>query len=134
MRTNIAIDLICFLALILIGCVHEKNEENLGCGVLDEPVSASDTRKQMPTIFSGRCATCHVLDAKTTGPKISGVLDRIPNEHWFDGFIRNEDSLIKQKEPYTLLLNKRSLPIQFLHHFKDLSDEQMEELKAYSRK
>ena len=134
MRTNIAIDLLCFLTLILIACVQEKKEETLGCGVLDEPVSASDTRKQMPAIFSERCATCHVLEATTTGPKISGVLDRIPNEHWFDGFIRNEDAFIKQKEPYTLLLNKQSLPIQFSHNFKDLSEEQIEELKAYSRK
>jgi len=135
MRTKNVIYITCFLALILTGCFNQRKEETFACGVKDEPVltCGGSTSKQMPAIFLARCTTCHLLDATATGPKFSGVLNRIPNEEWFDLFVRNEDSLIQQKEPYTLVLNKRSLPIQFSHHFNDFTDELMEELKEYSR-
>ena len=133
MRTKNVIYTTCFSALILTGCFNKRKEENLACGVKDEPVLTCGTGKQTPAIFLAKCTTCHMFDANTTGPKISGVLNRIPNEQWFELFVRNEDSLINQKEPYTLVLNKRSLPIHFNHDFKDLTSELMEELKEYSR-
>jgi hypothetical protein len=120
--------------LILTACFNKKKEEQPTCGVKEELALPCDGRKNRPVLFLAKCTACHSLDKNGTGPKFSGVLTKIPNEKWFDCFVRNEDSLLKQKEPYTLMINKAYFPSSsFSHNFKEITSKQLEELKEYSK-
>lgn len=83
-----------------------------------------------PAVFKAKCAFCHRLDKHTTGPKLQGVLNRIPSESWFDAFVRNEDSLAQRKDPYTLKIQDWS-EVNGNHQFNELSDEELVKIKEH---
>jgi len=120
----------CFLAILFLinSCFNEtpqKKEIDNFCGT----AGINDNQNQ-PTVFKAKCAACHMYDKNSTGPKLKGVLNKVPNEEWFDEFVRNEDSLIKINDEYALKIIEWS-PIDGNHNFKELRDEHLVEIKKY---
>lgn len=72
-------------------------------------------------------------DKHTTGPKLVGIFERIPNEQWFENFVRNEDSLEKIKDPYTLQIQKWSV-VDGNHDFDELTEDEMRNLKSFIKR
>ncbi len=132
MRTLKSLFKIYFLTLILTSCFNKKKVEPIPIATCGNTCGNEQTNPR-PAIFLAKCVSCHMIDKNSTGPKLLGVLNKIPNEKWYEDFVKNEDSLIKQKEPYTLLVNKTYLPIKFNHNFKEITKEQIEELKNLSK-
>lgn len=67
------------------------------------------------------------MNAKSTPDFIENIFDRIPNEKYFDLFVRNEDSLLKAKNKRVEKL-REEFPNGFVHDFK-LTNEEMQFLK-----
>ena len=119
-------------SLSLSSCFNQvKKEPEPFCGVKDPaPVNGNGSETQIPQVFSAKCATCHTLDKNLTGPGLKHVLKRVPSENWFDQFVRNEDSLMRAGDDYTLEIQQWS-PVAYKHQNSQLTDEQLNEIKAY---
>lgn len=117
------------IILFLTAC--KQKTKVLGCATKDQvPTCGTPSTIAQPFIFKAKCATCHMLDKNTTGPKLQTILDRVPSEKWFDDFVRNQDSLHSNKDPHTLEIEKWS-PVDFVHNFTELNEQQLSEIKDY---
>lgn len=126
------------IILIVIGVfifnfVYPTNE-NPGCATKDvinfnRTESISFEKQKGKIIFNSNCVACHKINAKSTPDFIKNILDRIPNEKYFEQFIRNEDSLLKAKNKRVEKL-REEFPNDFVHNFK-LTNEEIESLKEY---
>jgi cytochrome c2 len=87
----------------------------------------------VPEVFARKCATCHQLNKDSTAPKFKGILDRSPGEQWFANYVRQEDSLLRINDPYTLEIDNWNESFSFTHHFEDVTDEEMQELIDYTK-
>lgn len=116
------IKLSIFLVLLLLFSSCGSSEEYNCATPAPVPTCGENPSPPEPAVFKAKCATCHRLDKHTTGPKLQGVLARVPSESWFDAFVRNEDSLAKGKDPYTLKIQEWS-EVKGNHQFKDISNE-----------
>lgn len=105
--------------------IPKKKETDNFCGT----AGINDNQNQ-PSIFKAKCAACHMYDKNSTGPKLKGVLNKVPNEEWFDEFVRNEDSLLKTKNEYALKINEWST-VDGNHNFKELTVVHLAEIKKY---
>lgn len=116
----------------LSSCFNQsKKEPEAFCGVKDPaPMHGNASTIPVPQVFSANCATCHMFDKNGTGPALQHVLKRVPNEAWFDNFVRNEDSLTQVNDPYTLEIQKWSV-VRGNHAFSELTDAQLSEIKEY---
>ena len=86
-----------------------------------------------PKVFNDNCASCHFLqDKMLVGPSLYAVLDRVPSDEWFDGYVSNEDRLIALRDPYTLKLNA-GYSLNYSHNFPYLSKADLDELKQMIR-
>ena len=65
-----------------------------------------------------------------TGPKLKGVLSRVPSEDWLKAFITNQDSLIQIEDEYTLGIMTWS-PVKWNHNFSDLEKNDLDTLMSY---
>jgi len=61
-------------------------------------LNAQDGQK----LFKQNCAVCHNshTDAKSTGPGLKGVFDRVPKGDWIHKWIINNEKMIKSGDPY----------------------------------
>ncbi|GAB5417991.1 MAG: hypothetical protein Crog4KO_14440 [Crocinitomicaceae bacterium] len=105
-----------------------KEKEHGFCGVVTE--SDLNSARETPSIFKAKCATCHYLTKDATGPKLIGILDRVPSEDWLRNFITNEDSLTRIKDSATLAIQKMK-PTSGNHNFQSLSENQLNTLIDY---
>jgi len=126
--------LIITIISLSVYCYLNPETENLGCGTKDVPMfcgteSTPPEKRKGKEIFNSNCAACHRMNAKSTPDFIKNVLDRIPNEKYFEQFIRNEDSLLKAKNERVEKL-REEFPNDFVHNFK-LNNEEIEFLKEY---
>ena len=124
-----------FLSLLAFtGCFNENEPEILGCGVVDtEPIATcgnNDNPEQAPEIFKAKCASCHRLQKDGTGPKLTGILDRVPSEEWLRSFISNQDSLIAIGDEYTLEIMEFS-PVKWSHHLSNAEQRDFDTLISY---
>ncbi len=71
-----------------------------------------------------------MLYKDVTGPKLYRILDRVPNEDWFDNFIRNEDSLVAIGDSHAVEIQHWSV-VDGHHYFKEITDKQLTEIKEY---
>lgn len=94
------------------------------------PTCGENPSPPEPAVFKAKCATCHFYNKNSTGPKLQGVLNRVPSENWFDTFVRNEDSLAKSKDPYTLKIQEWS-ELDGNHRFNELSIQGLKQIKEY---
>jgi mono/diheme cytochrome c family protein len=121
---------ILFLCLFLCsGCFNESEPEILGCGVIDNSPTEVLT-VETPDIFKARCAVCHHFNKDLTGPKLEGILDRVPSEEWLRNYIMNEDSLIEAKDEYALKIARWS-HVRGIHNHSDLSKQDLDTLIRY---
>lgn len=117
------------MILFIISC--KQNTNDLKCATKDPILTCGDLNTNaQPLIFETKCVPCHMLNKNTTGPQFHKILDRVPSENWFDEFVRNEDSLKKIKDKYTIEIERWS-PIDFIHDFKELNEDQLMEIKDY---
>ena len=123
------------LILLICGACFNKDsnlkcatkEDNTGfCGTIDD----SKTKITVPRIFNAECATCHSFYKNATGPKMSGLIQRVPNENWIVEFITNQDSLINIRDKYTLDIMLWS-PVEFSHNYSDISNDDLSKLLEY---
>lgn len=132
MKKTIYLSLLCLPFLITSCFRNEPPPPEPFCGVKDPEFEVMETKNQ-PFVFKAKCAVCHMKDKHTTGPKLVGIFERIPNEQWFENFVRNEDSLEKIKDPYTLQIQKWSV-VDGNHGFDELTEDEMRNLKSFIKR
>jgi nitrous oxide reductase accessory protein NosL len=126
---RISTNILTIIILLFASC--EQKSEELQCGTKDPvPTCGNANTIAQPLVFKAKCAVCHMLDNNTTGPKLNKVLEHLPSEKWFDEFVRNQDSLKRNNNQYTIEIEKWS-PVDFVHNFKDLNEKQLKEIKEY---
>lgn len=120
---------ILFLSVTLFGgCWNNRWSVGKGvCAVVDGPIEVVD---KGPSVFQAKCAICHHLHKNTTGPALSGVLDRAPYPTWFQEFVRNQDSLINLGEPYREEVMNWSV-VRHQHNYNEITDDEMHQLEEY---
>ena len=127
---------IIFILLILcstlFSCLNNENSKTKAnvCGVEDKKIFNIDNSENQPDVYKRKCSACHFIQRDATGPKLSGILNKIPNEKWFELFIKNEDSLLKNNDKYTIKISKFS-EIKNVHNFDEITKEELNELKKY---
>ena len=73
-------------SILLFSCLNNKKPvkaEEFYCGVKDDKTYNIDSGINQPDVYKGKCASCHLVNKDMTGPKLEGVLDKIPSEKWF---------------------------------------------------
>ena len=120
-----------FSLLAFASCMNgpeslKETQESGYCGVKDKPTSDFPA----PDIFKAKCATCHAYERDMTGPKMTGVLDRVPSEKWLREFLTNQDSLVSIDDEYTMeIMNWSSSG--WSHGSSNLNSEQLDEMIEY---
>lgn len=52
------------------------------------------------TLFEAKCASCHAVNKKVTGPALAGVEDRWPDKGKLHAWIKNNAAFLKTGDPY----------------------------------
>lgn len=81
------------------------------------------------SIFDARCAACHNVNKRLTGPALAGVEDR-REMSWIIDFVRSSQSLIKSGDQVALALFEEYNKIPMPDH-QDLSDEDVQNIMLY---
>jgi len=126
-----------FLFLSLIACTGcfegnswtDDSRSGGWCGTVDNghtEILAVET----PHIFKAQCATCHTYRGDATGPKMKGILDRVPSEDWLRSFITNQDSLVAIGDSATLKIMDWS-PVKWNHHLSDADKRDLDTLMSF---
>ena len=123
------ISIACIFSLLLFSHCVRKKEVSFTCGV-DSEQSTSNEFIDMPDEFKKKCSICHSLTKDLTGPKLQGVIKRVPSLNWFENYLRNEDSLLKLGDNYTLKIADFSA-VNNAHHFRDLNVKEVAEISRY---
>lgn len=122
--THVKISIFTLLLIMMTSCFHpEKEEPLIGCGVK----SVEESKKQEPLVFTKNCSSCHLFEKNATGPKLEGILSRVPSKEWLQTFIRNQDSLIQISDSTTLQKMSWS-SVEFNHRYSNLDENQWNEL------
>jgi hypothetical protein len=122
-------------SILLFSCLNNKKPvkaEEFYCGVEDDKTYNIDSGINQPDVYKRKCASCHLVTKDMTGPKLEGVLDKIPSEKWFELYIKNEDSLLKNGDKYANKISNFS-KVNNVHNFNDLTTDEINILKKYIR-
>jgi hypothetical protein len=122
-------------SILLFSCLNNKKPvkaEEFYCGVEDDKTYNIDSGINQPDVYKRKCASCHLVSKDMTGPKLEGVLDKIPSEKWFELYIKNEDSLLKNRDKYANEISNFST-VNNVHNFNDLTTVEINILKKYIR-
>ena len=79
-------------------------------------------------LFKANCVSCHSMDAKMTGPALSGVHTR-RTEDWLLKWIRDNEKLIASGDPTAVEVSKFSTAP--MPSFASLSDDQIKSIITY---
>lgn len=120
---------ILILSILLFTLQSCLSEDRLVCATKDI-TDQIKLKVEEPSIFTAKCAICHMLDKNSTGPKLFKVFDRLPNEKWFEEFVKNEDSLLNIGDQYAQNIQNWS-PARGNHNFKNLTELQIAEIRKY---
>jgi hypothetical protein len=117
------------LFFFLVGCFNKSKVE-----VESEPIGVcgnySRAANQVPDVFKAQCATCHHFEKDMTGPKMSGILERVPSEEWLRNFITHQDSLVAARDSVALKIMDQS-PVKLSHNFSNLESRDLDTLMKY---
>lgn len=80
-------------------------------------------------LFQARCASCHNVHKKLTGPALAGVDGRHP-EDWLIRFIQSSQSMIKTGDAAALAIFNEYNQVVMPDH-PDLNDEQVRSILAF---
>lgn len=92
-------------------------------GLATPPVEAGKS------IFDTRCAACHNVNKRLTGPALAGVEDK-REMSWIIDFVRSSQSLIKSGDEAALTLFEEYNKIPMPDH-QDLSDDDIRNIMLY---
>jgi hypothetical protein len=123
------------ISTFLLSCLNENKTsktEEFVCGVKEENSFNIDNVENQPNIYRRKCSACHQINKDGTGPKLVGAFNKMPNEKWFELYIKNEDSLIKNGDLYTTEISNFS-ELNNVHNFNDITSEEISVLKKYIR-
>lgn len=83
-------------------------------------------------LFYSNCKTCHdpTLQKPMAGPALKGVFDRVPNEEWLYGWIRNSSKLIKSGDEYANKVYNENGKSP-MSSFENFSDEDITNILAW---
>ena len=81
-------------------------------------------------LFNSKCAACHNLDNKMTGPALRGVTGRHKKE-WFYPWIKNSSAMIKSGDPDAVKLWEEYKP-SVMTAFPELSNTDIDNILAYT--
>lgn len=101
-------------------------ERQATCGVQSSCLPTGS----VPMVFKAKCATCHNVTKDATGPALYGVEERLPEDGYFEKFVRSQQKLLDRKHKYTIAITN-SRPINFIHGFEEITDEQMDSLRHF---
>ena len=114
----------CFFIAIIAGCSSQPSNNPSPAGV-DKPVAFEEGK----TIFTTRCASCHMVNKEMTGPALRGVEDRWPDRKKLYACIRNSEELIKTDAyAHNLWMQYNQTP---MNKHLDLTDAQIEQVLGY---
>jgi cytochrome c2 len=93
--------------------------------------SRSSTRfPEGKTLFSTNCTSCHAVNKIILGPALAGVTDRVPDRKLLHEWIKDNEKVLKSKNPYFTQLykdyNKTSM-----NKFPNLTDEDIDAILNY---
>ncbi|WP_341835260.1 cytochrome c [Chitinophaga pollutisoli] len=80
-------------------------------------------------LFLARCASCHNVHKKLTGPALAGVDERRPEE-WIIRFIQSSQAMIKTGDAAALAIFNEYNQVVMPDH-PDLNDEQVRSIIAF---
>lgn len=80
-------------------------------------------------LFQARCASCHNVNKKLTGPALSGVEDR-HSEAWIISFVKSSQTMIKAGDKAALEVYNQNNQVAMPDH-PDLSDDLIRDILAY---
>jgi cytochrome c2 len=81
-------------------------------------------------LFKSNCASCHHMTKASTGPALSGVLDRVPSEEWLYSWIKDNNALRATGDAYAnqvYMDNGEAI----MTGFAWMSDEQLGDIVSY---
>lgn len=82
--------------------IEESISKPFNCGTVSPYISNNNQRAQ--ELWNSNCTSCHHYYKDFSAKAMAGLKNRIPSEEWFYNFMRSPDSLLSNKEPYTLKL------------------------------
>ena len=95
-----------------------------GLPVSEETINAGEA------LFKSKCASCHVLDRRTTGPALAGVTERRELD-WLISWIRNNNALRQSGDADAIAIyneyNGTAMTV-----FPDLTDDQIKSILMYT--
>ncbi len=80
-------------------------------------------------LFQGRCASCHSVTKKITGPALMGVEDRHA-EAWIISFVKGSQAMVKAGDKAALEVFNQNNQVVMPDH-PDLNDDQIRNILAY---
>ncbi|SKA33712.1 Cytochrome c, mono-and diheme variants [Chitinophaga eiseniae] len=80
-------------------------------------------------LFQARCASCHNVNKKLTGPALAGVDER-HSEAWIINFVKASQSMVKAGDKEALAVYNANNQVAMPDH-PDLSDEMIRDILAY---
>ncbi|MBC9912961.1 c-type cytochrome [Chitinophaga varians] len=80
-------------------------------------------------LFQARCASCHNVNKKLTGPALAGV-DQRHSEEWIIRFVKASQSMVKAGDKEALAVYNANNQVAMPDH-PDLSDDMIRDLLAY---
>ncbi|MFB6456865.1 c-type cytochrome [Chitinophaga sp. Hz27] len=98
----------------------------LGC--ISAAVFAADP-KDGKMLFQARCASCHNVNQKLTGPALAGVEERHP-EAWILSFVKGSQAMVKSGDKAALEVFNQNAQVVMPDH-PDLNDDQIRNILAY---
>jgi mono/diheme cytochrome c family protein len=80
-------------------------------------------------LFQARCASCHNVTKKLTGPALAGVEER-HNESWIISFVKSSQRLVKAGDKDALEVFNENNQVVMPDH-PDLTDDMIRDILAY---
>ncbi|QJB30091.1 cytochrome c [Chitinophaga oryzae] len=80
-------------------------------------------------LFQARCASCHNVNKKLTGPALAGV-DQRHSEAWILQFVKASQSMVKAGDKEALAVYNANNQVAMPDH-PDLSDDMIRDILAY---
>jgi cytochrome c2 len=81
-------------------------------------------------LFKSNCASCHHMTKASTGPALTGVLDRVPSEEWLYSWIKDNNALRASGDAYANEVYKANGEAA-MSAFAWMSDEQLGDVVTY---
>jgi mono/diheme cytochrome c family protein len=123
----IAIKILFFFS----GITYQQQSETSIAPKENTITSQSSTKfPEGKALFSANCTSCHAVNKVILGPALAGVTDRVPDRRLLHEWIRDNEKVLKSKEPYFTQLyidyNRTSM-----NRFPNLTDNDIDAILNY---